>query len=94
MGVRRMMQGIQSQCSVTAWRSGMLREMGEGLKREEIYVYLTMTQGFPAGSDGKASACNLGDPDSIPRSVRSSGKGNGNQLQYCSLEDSMDRGAW
>ena len=23
-------------------------------------------RGFPGGSDGKASACNAGDPDSIP----------------------------
>ena len=27
--------------------------------------------GLPAGSDGKASACNAGDPDSIPGSRRS-----------------------
>ena len=30
------------------------------------------------GSDGKASACNAGDPDSIPGSGRSPGEGNGN----------------
>ena len=34
--------------------------------------------GFPAGSDGKESACNAGDPGSIPRSERSPGEGNGN----------------
>ena len=27
--------------------------------------------GFPGGSDGKASACNVGDPGSIPGSGRS-----------------------
>ena len=30
---------------------------------------------FPGGSEGKASACNVGDPGSIPGSGRSPGKG-------------------
>ena len=38
--------------------------------------------GFPDGSDGKASACNAGDPGSIPGLGRSPGEGNGNPLQY------------
>ena len=50
--------------------------------------------GFPAGSDGKASACNMGDPGLIPGSGRSSGEGNGNPLQYPCLENLMDRGDW
>ena len=50
--------------------------------------------GFPGGSDGKASACNAGDPGSIPGSGRSPGEGNGNPLQYSCLENSMDGGAW
>ena len=37
--------------------------------------------GFPGGSEGKASACNAGDPGSIPGSGRSPGEGNGNPLQ-------------
>ena len=45
-------------------------------------------------SDGKASACNAEDVGSIPGSGRSSGKGNGNPLQYSYLENSMDGGAW
>ena len=36
---------------------------------------------FPGVSDGKESACNVGDPSSIPESERSSGEGNGNPLQ-------------
>ena len=36
--------------------------------------------GFPGGSDGKESACNAGDPGSIPGSGRSPGGGNGNPL--------------
>ena len=35
---------------------------------------------FPGGSDGKASACNMGDPGSIPGSGGSPGEGNGNPL--------------
>ena len=42
------------------------------------------------GSDGKASACNVGDPGSIPGSGRSPGAGNGNPLQCSCLENPMD----
>ena len=38
--------------------------------------------GFPGGSEGKASACNVGDLGSIPGSGRSPGEGNDNPLQY------------
>ena len=51
-------------------------------------------RGFPGGSDGKESACNVGDLGSIPGSRRSPGEGNGNPLQYPCLENPMDRGAW
>ena len=47
---------------------------------------------FPGGSDGKASAYNVGEQGSIPGSGRSPGEGNGNPLQYSFLENSMDRG--
>ena len=50
--------------------------------------------GFPGGLDGKESACNVGDLDSIPGSGRSSREENGYPLQYFSLENSMDRGTW
>ena len=38
--------------------------------------------GFPDSSVGKESACNAGDPGSIPGSGRSSGEGIGYPLQY------------
>ena len=47
-----------------------------------------------SGSDGKVSACNVGDLGSIPGSGRSPGEGNGNPLQYSYLENSMDGGTW
>ena len=50
--------------------------------------------GFLGGSDGKESACKVGDPGSIPGSGRSPGEGNGSPLQYSCLEDPMDRGTW
>jgi len=50
--------------------------------------------GFPRGSDGKESACNVGDPSSIPGSGRSPGEGNKIPLQYSCLENSMGRGIW
>ena len=46
------------------------------------------------GSDGKASTCNVGDPDSIPGLGGSPGEGNGNPLQYSQLENPKDGGAW
>ena len=49
---------------------------------------------FPCGSDGKASACNAGDPGSIPGLGRSPGEGNGNLLQHSCVENPMDRGVW
>ena len=51
------------------------------------------TLGFPGSSYSKLSACNMGDPGSIPGLGRSPGEGNGNPLQYSYLENSMDGGA-
>ena len=50
--------------------------------------------GFPGGSAGKESACNVGDLGSIPALGTSPGEGHGNPLQYSGLENYMDRGAW
>ena len=46
--------------------------------------------GFPCGSAGKESACNVGDLGSIPGLGRSPGEGKGYPLQYSGLENSMD----
>ena len=48
------------------------------------------TQGFPCGSAGKESPCNVGDLGSIPGLGRSPGEGKGYLLQYSGLENSMD----
>ena len=49
---------------------------------------------YPGNSEGKESACNVGDMCSVSRSGRSPGEGNGYPLQHSCLENSMDRGAW
>ena len=49
--------------------------------------------GFPGGSEGKESACNVGDLDLNPGSGKSPGEGNGNPLQYSGLENPMEREA-
>ena len=57
------------------------------------YIY-TLQLGLPQWLSGKVSACNSGDPGSIPGSRRSLGGGDGNPLQYSCLENSMERGVW
>ena len=59
-----------------------------------IFLKYDVLMGFPGGSDGKESDCNVGDPGSIPGLGRSPGGGHGNPLQYSWLENPMDRGAW
>ena len=41
---------------------------------------------FLGGTDGKESACSVGDPGSVSGSGRSPGVGNGNSFQYSCLE--------
>ena len=43
---------------------------------------LEVNRDFPGGSAGKESACNAGDPSSIPGLGRSPGGGIGYPLQY------------
>ena len=59
-----------------------------------IDTCICMTEGFPGGSEVKASASSAGDLGSIPGSERSSGEGNGNPLQYSCLENPLGGGAW
>ena len=46
--------------------------------------------GFPGGSAGKESICNVADLGSIPGLGRSPGEGKVYPLQYSGLENSMD----
>ena len=51
------------------------------------------SKGFPCGSDGKESTCNVENPGSIPGPTKSPGEGNGYPFQYSCLGNFMDRGA-
>ena len=58
---------------------------------------IIISQSFPGGSVVKnlpTNAGGTGDTGTIPRSGRSPGGGNGNQLQYSFPESPMDSGAW
>ena len=66
----------------------------QGRKESDTTEQLSLFQGFPGGSEVKASACNAGDLSLIPGSGRPLEEGNGNPLQYSCLENSMDIAAW
>ena len=51
---------------------------------------MLMSRGFPVGSAGKESICNVGDLGLISGLGRSLGEGNGYPLQHSGLENSMD----
>ena len=58
---------------------------------------MCMCLGFPGGSVGKESACNVGDTGDVGSVLglgRSPRGGHGNPLQYSCLENPMDRGTW
>ena len=56
-------------------------------KKTKVKSYLGRPK-IRCGSDDKESACNAGDPGSIPELGRFSGEGNDNPLQYSCLENS------
>ena len=56
----------------------------------QIFASIKIYLGFPCGSAGKESTCNVGDLGSIPRLGKSPGEGKGYPLQYSGLENSMD----
>ena len=64
-----------------------------GLENHGEFLKDYLRYSFSDSSVGKESACNVGDPSSIPGLGSSPGEGNGNPLQYSCLENPMDRGA-
>ena len=63
--------------------------MGYGVWRRDRLPTLVFL-GVSGRSDGKESACNVGDLGSIPGLGRAPGEGKGYPLQYSGLENSMD----
>ena len=59
-----------------------------------IFEIIELFVGFPGESAGKESACNVGNLGLNPGLGRAPGEGNGYPLQYSSLENPVDRGAW
>ena len=72
----------------------LVQFLGREIPLEKDKLPTPVFLGFPGGSYGKESTCNVGGPGSIPGSGRSPGGGHGNLLQYSCLENPMDRGAW
>ena len=65
---------------------------GEGIICEiGIYIHELLYITFPCSSVGKESACNAGDPVSIPGSGRSPGEGHANPLQNSCLGNPTGR---
>ena len=58
-----------------------------GSAYEEIFF---LVLGFPCGSAGKESACNVGDLGSISGLGKSPEEGKGYQFQFSGLQNSMD----
>ncbi|KAI4548563.1 hypothetical protein MG293_000893 [Ovis ammon polii] len=58
------------------------------------HLGLSLLRILEARTNDKASACNAGDPGSIPGSGRSPGEGNDNPLQYSFLENPTNARAW
>ena len=56
-----------------------------GVAKSQIRLSNFHVLDFSGGSDGKESACNVGDWSLIPGSGRSPGEGDGNPLQYSCL---------
>ena len=62
-----------------------------------FFAFYYKMPGFPRGTSGKESTCNVGDARDeslIPGLGRSPGVGDGNPLLYSCLENSMDKGLW
>ena len=57
-------------------------------------LVINLNSRFPGVSALNYLPVNVGDTGLIPGSGRPPGEGNGNPLQYCCLENPMDRGAW
>ena len=73
---------------VVARRKAFLPFMLLSLKKKKNQPKMDL--GFPCGSAGKESTCNVGDLGSISELGRSPGERKGYPLQYSGLENSMD----
>ena len=77
--------GICLQCG-RLWFNSWVRKIHWKRDRLPTAVFL----GFPCGSVGKESTCNVGDLGPVPGLGRSPGEAKGYSLQYSGLENFMD----
>ena len=61
---------------------GLYEDVNDGVQLCVLGSNSVPPGGFPDSSVGKESACNAGDPSSIPGLGRSTGEGIGYSLQY------------
>ena len=54
-----------------------------------FYITFHLSSGFPDSSVGKESACDAGDPGSIPGSGRSTEEGIGYPLKYSKMPEEI-----
>ena len=102
MGEPDGLQSVGSQRVRQDWSISLIDTLQKGsigctsvLVWNEHRLSLLLTHcDFSDISDGKESACNAGDPGSVPGWRRSPGERNGNPLQYSCLRNPKDRGAW
>ena len=78
----------KSWTGLSDWTAALNTKRFKSLNSFMLFIYIS------GGSDGKESACNVGNLGSIPGLARSPGEGNGHLFQYFGLENSTDRGAW
>ena len=89
-------KGKATHSSILAWRIPWT--IPWGCKESDTAEWLSLSffwydkdcLGFPSGSAGKESTCNVGDLGLISGLGRSPGEGKGYPLQYSGLENSMD----
>ena len=77
----------QLELDMEQWSGSKLRKeyVKAAYCHPAYFIYMQSTsyiRGFPDSSVDKKSACNAGDPGSIPGSGRSPGEGIGYPLQY------------
>ena len=87
---------FHGQRSLAATVQGVIQPMGwqrvghDWVTNTFTFKCLLFRKGFPCGSAGKESACNVGDLGLIPGLGRSPGEGKSYPLQYSGLEKPMD----
>ena len=82
--------GISLWKDFHGWKEVLISSLLKEIGSTGLCLQPDIPLGFPGGSAGKESACNVGDLSSTPGLRRSPGIGNGYPFQYSGLENSID----